>query len=157
KLASTSDQIAIINDQKKLMEIRSPQDGIVTTWEVKKNLLGRPVDVGAELIQVAAVEGDWVMEVDVPDDDMAPILDAKARLDREIKDGRKDPNAKLSAYFVTATNPEHRYEGYVQRVAAKAETVEGKHVVKVTVGFSDKVKQDYMTRNQVASLRPGSE
>ena len=33
--------------------IRAPQDGIVTTWEAKKNLLGRPVEIGQELIQIA--------------------------------------------------------------------------------------------------------
>ena len=48
---------------------------------------------------------------------MGPILAAKAKLDADIKDGRKKPSDTLSAYFVTMTDPEHRYEGYVVRMA----------------------------------------
>ena len=148
-------QIELIKEQLASLTITSPQDGIVTTWEVKKNLLGRPVEIGQELISVAAIEGEWVLEVEVPDDDMAPIHAALGRLRAEIKRGDKPADATLSAYFVTATDPEHRYPGVVRRIASKAETVEGKHVVKLTVGFSDKVRNDYLKRNR--ELRPGSE
>src|SRR5205823_5571613 len=71
-------QIEVIQEQLGMLEVRAPQDGIITTWEVKKNLLGRPVEVGQELVQVAATGGDWVLEVDVPDDDMGPILAAES-------------------------------------------------------------------------------
>ena len=86
---------------------------------------------------------------------MAPIHAALARLREEIKRGDKPADATLSAYFVTATDPEHRYPGVVRRIASKAETVEGNHVVKLTVGFSDRVRNDYLKRNR--ELRPGSE
>jgi multidrug efflux pump subunit AcrA (membrane-fusion protein) len=155
KADSARKQIEIIKEQLVQMEVRSPVNGVVTTWEPQKNLQGRPVEVGQELIQVAATEGDWVMEVDVPDDDMGPILEAQSRLQAEIKAGKKPPGSTLQAYFVTATDPEHRYRGYVQRIAAKAETVETKHVVKVTVAFSDKVRDDFLARNK--TLRPGAE
>ncbi len=237
---SAEEQIAIINDQLRMMEVRAPQDGIVTTWEVKKSFLNRPVDVGQELIQVASLEGQWVLEVNVPDHDMGPILEARGRLDRLMapvvaakaqldaagRDGIGAGNAAavaeatqaleaslnaaesqgardlvdlkparealgrfgrvlsrlqggevvdaeelelarhqlddaighttaLQAYFVSATDPEHKYPGYVQRIASKAELVEQSHVVKVSVSFSDAVKQDFLTRNR--SLRPGAE
>ena len=138
------------------MNIRSPQDGIITTWEVKKNLMGRPVEIGHELLKIAAIggDGDWVLEVEVPDDDMGPILWPRAS-----SSGRSPPArsnlAPPSAPTSVATNPEHRYQGYVRRIAAKAETVEQKHVVKVTVGFDEAVRQDFLSRNQ--ELRPGAE
>ena len=153
--AGAQQQIELIKEQLESLTITSPQDGIVTTWEAKKNLLGRPVEIGQELISVAATEGEWVLEVEVPDDDMAPIHAALARLREEIKRGEKPPGSTLSAYFVTATDPEHRYPGIVRRIASKAETVEGQHVVKLTVGFSDQVRNDYLKRNR--ELRPGSE
>ena len=157
KLESIGRQLEIIEDQRKMLEITAPIAGIVTTWETKKNLLNRPVEVGTELIQIAAIKGPWVMEVEVPDDDMAPILATRAKLRKKIKDGTAAKDDKIESYFVTMTDPEHRYNGYVQRIAAKADTIEGKHVVKVTVAFSDEVKADYMRRNDVASLRPGAE
>ncbi len=155
KADSARKQIEIIKEQLALMEIRSPQAGVITTWEPQKALQGRPVEVGQELLQVAATDGDWVMEVEVPDDDMGPILEARSRLEAEIKAGTKPPGSTLQAYFVTATDPEHRYRGYVQRISAKAETVETKHVVKVTVAFSSKVRDEFLTKNK--TLRPGAE
>jgi len=52
---SAKEQIEIVKEQIELMTIRAPQDGIITTWEVKKNLLGRPVEIGHEQIGRAHV------------------------------------------------------------------------------------------------------
>jgi multidrug resistance efflux pump len=127
KVDSSNLQIELLNEQLKTLAILAPQKGIVThPYEVKKELLGRPVEVGQELMEIAATDGDWVLEVEVPDDDMGPVLAAESKLHKEIADGKKPPDAKLEAYFVIATDPEHRYHGSVIRRAAKAETVEGK-------------------------------
>jgi HlyD family secretion protein len=161
--SSSRQRIDIIEDQMRSMEIRSPQDGIITTWEAKKNLIGRPVDIGTELLQVAATDGEWILEVEVPDDDMGPVLAAKSRLDADIQAGRKPPGTALPAYFVTMTGPEHRYRGYVRKIAPGAETMaeseqyKNRHVVKVTVGFSEDVRKDYMKRNKIDEMRPGEE
>jgi len=152
---SAREQISIIDEQLDSMAVRAPFSGVVTTWEVRRNLLGRPVEVGQELVTVADLESEWVLEVDVPDDDMSPVLRAQSKLDAEVRAGKAKPGTTLPAYFVAATDPERRYPGYVKRIASKAETVEQKHVVKVTVGFSDAVRKDYEARNQ--ALRPGAE
>jgi hypothetical protein len=155
KAKSSQEQIDIIQEQLESMIIHAPLSGIITTWEAKKNLLGRPVEIGTELLAVAAIEGEWELEVEVPDDDMGPVLEAKSKLDAAIKRGDKPAGSKLQGYFVTATDPEHRYAGYVERISSKAELVEQKHVVKVTVKFSDDVRDDFLKRNQ--ALRPGAE
>jgi len=154
---SANEQIEIVQEQIEMMTIKAPQDGIITTWEVKKNLMGRPMEIGHELLNIAAIGGDsdWVLEVDVPDDDMGPILMAQSKLQQEIAAGTKQPGTPLRAFFHVATNPESKYQGYVRRIAAKAETVEQKHVVKVTVGFDEAVRREFLSRNQ--ELRPGAE
>jgi hypothetical protein len=125
--------------------------------------MGRPVEIGTELLQVAAEDGDWILEVEVPDDDMGPILAAQSKLEADIKEGRKKVGTTLPAYFVTMTDPEHRYDGYVVRIAPGAETMaeseqyKNRHIVKVTIGFTDAVRQDYLKRNEVAVMRPGAE
>jgi multidrug efflux pump subunit AcrA (membrane-fusion protein) len=238
---SALDQLAIIEDQLKKMEVRAPNDGIITTWEVKRNYLNRPVTEGQELVQVAEVSGEWVHEVNVPDHDMTPILEAKDRLDemmlpvreawakfeeaaggglvpanadalaaasaglaqaldkaedagagdlvdlatprealagfdeavaglkagggeaKALEDARAalgvafDHVQKLSCYFVSAADPEHRYPGWVDRIASKAELQEQNHVVKVTVGFSKSVLDDYLRRHALPFPRPGAE
>ena len=61
------------------------------------------------------------------------------------------------------TDPEHRYQGYVVRIAPSAETMaeseqyKNRHIVKVTVGFSEAVRQDYLKRNKIKEMRPGAE
>jgi hypothetical protein len=238
---AAEDQIRIIEEQINMLKVRAPSDGIVTTWDVKRNFMNRPVEVGQELIQVADTSGDWVLEVNVPDHDMGPILDARSRLDvvmkpaidakqrlddlcragvtsanaaavsasledlartlrQAEKQGAKEltdvgptlnsltafsqavydvQNGKNSAgdaqkakatldaavaratalacYFVSATDPEHRYPGYVRRIAAKAETVEQQHVVKVTVGFDQQVREDFKKHSRNQEVRPGAE
>jgi multidrug efflux pump subunit AcrA (membrane-fusion protein) len=160
---SSKERIEIVEEQIESTNIRTPQDGIITTWEARKTLMGRPVEIGTELLQVAATDGDWVLEVEVPDDDMGPILAAKSKLEDDIKSGRKPQGTPLGAYFVTMTDPEHRYEGYVVRIAPSAETMaeseqyKNRHIVKVTVGFSEAIRQDYLHRNQITEMRPGAE
>jgi len=160
RFESAEEQLALIEEQLQQLEITAPHDGQVVTWEVKKNLLGRPVTVGDELVSVASLRGDWVLEVNVPDDDMAPILEAQERLEERIAADEVPPETPLEAYFVLATDPEHRYPGYVRRIAAKAETVEGEHVVKVTLGFSDEVRGQIAERAKKyegEGLRAGAE
>jgi multidrug efflux pump subunit AcrA (membrane-fusion protein) len=155
KRDSAATQIELVNKQIKLMDVLSPHDGIITTWQARRDFQGRPVEIGQELLEVASTGGVWALEVDVPDDDMEPILEARSKLKAQIAAGKVSPDKKLEAYFVTATDPEHRYPGYVMRIASKAETTEGKHNVKVTVGFDDAVRADFLKRNQ--SFRPGAE
>ena len=60
--------------------------------------MGRPVEVGTELLQIAATEGEWLLEVEVPDDDMGPILAARAssrRTSRPAGRSRARPLAGL--------------------------------------------------------------
>ena len=209
-------QLEVIAEQEESLTIRSPIDGIVTTWEVKKTLLNRPVDIGQELIQIADKGGPINLEVQIPDDDMAPVLEARNRLltqmgtrleelraafqrgalsgedleaarleadilEREIRlnqgglsdeelegilemsqqararlreMGRTPPSTRLPAYFVTATDPSHRYQGEVVRIASRAELVDQTHMVKVTVGFSPEVRAEFLELNQ--DFRPGA-
>jgi Barrel-sandwich domain of CusB or HlyD membrane-fusion len=159
----SKERIEILNEQIELMNIRSPQDGVITTWEAKKNLMGRPVEMGQELLQVAAEDGDWILEVEVPDDDMGPVLAAQTKLNQDIKDGKKKVGTPLGAYFVTMTDPEHGYDGYVVRIAPGAETMadaeqyKNRHIVKVTIGFTEAVRQAYLVRNEAKVMRPGAE
>ena len=160
---SARERIEIIQEQLEALKIRSPQEGIITTWEAKKNLIGRPVDFGTELLQVASLTGEWILEVEVPDDDMGPILLARSKLEEDIKAGRKPPGTPLAATFIPMTGPEHLYKGYIRKIAPSAETMaeseqyKNRHVVKITIGFDESVRQDYLKRNQSDVMRPGAE
>lgn len=157
---SAIEQRRILEEQLALLEVRSPIDGIIVQpFDLRRELMNRPVEVGQELIQVTASgkdpDSEWIMEVDVSDDDMGPMKRAEARLRAAKASGAVPEDTPLSAYFVSATDPEHRYRGYVKRIAAKAETKEGAHVNKVEVDFPKEVRDDFVARNH--ELRPGAE
>ena len=101
KAESADKQIQIIQEQIESMKIRAPQDGIITTWEPQKTLKGRPVEIGTELLQVAAVGGDWEMEVEVPDDDMGPILAAQSQAPEG--DRRRDASRRARPWRPTSS------------------------------------------------------
>ena len=119
--------------------------------------MGRPVEIGHELLNIAAISGDsdWILEVNVPDDDMGPMLMARSKLQEEIAAGKKQPGAALKAYFVTPRIPKTSTRGTFAGSRPRPRLVEQKHVDKVTVGFDESVRQDFLSRNQ--ELRPGSE
>ena len=240
KFEGANEQIRYVTEMLDMLNVRAPTNGIITTWKVHENLLNKPVEVGTELLQVADIDGEWVLEVNVADHDMGPILEAQTKLrklvapvkesktkideltqngvsarnveaieesldqldqnlrsaqkqgasqmadiDQAIKslteyskavalvtDGNPENVTKaaeakknldraieqattLSAYFISATDPEHRYHGYVKRISTKVETVEQQHTNKVLIGFTNEVRSDFLKRNQ--SLRPGAE
>jgi multidrug efflux pump subunit AcrA (membrane-fusion protein) len=155
KYESAVHQLETIEEQFALMNVRAPFDGIVTSWDPKKEFNDRPVEIGTPLLSLADTLGQFILEVEVPDDDMGPILAAKAKLQADIDSGAKPPGERLDAYFVTAADPEHRYPGKVRHIATTAETVESKHSVKAVVEFDPKVREEYQARGN--ELRYGSE
>ena len=73
---------------------------------------------------IAATDGDWVLEVEVPDDDMGPVLAAQSKLEAEIAAGKKQPGSTLAGLLRDGDRPRAPLPGYVRRIASKAETVE---------------------------------
>lgn len=155
---SAEKQIETIDDQFELMKVTAPHDGLITTWEVKKTLLDRPVEIGTELLAVANMDSRMVLEVKVKDDDMAPVLAAQERVVREVaqarSEGREPKESAIPAYFVTMTDPEHKYPGEILQVASNSSQDEQEHVAKVTVGFDEAVRQDFLSKNK--EFRPGA-
>ena len=85
---SAQEQIEIVQEQIDSMTIRAPQDGIITTWEVEEEPDGPARSRSARAApDRGSTEGDWVLEVDVPDDDMGPVLAAQSKLQAEIAAG----------------------------------------------------------------------
>ncbi len=155
KLESAEKQLETINEQLALMQVRAPFDGIVTTWDPQKEFTDRPVEIGTPLISLADTEGRFILEVEIPDNHMGPVLAAKSKLDAAIAAGTKPADERLDAYFVTAADPEHKYPGKVRQIATTAETVESKHSVKAIVEFDPKIREEYQARGN--ELRYGSE
>jgi hypothetical protein len=95
---------------------------------VSQRLLGRPVNRGDSLLEIADPTGDWELEVYMPEYRMGHIASAKSR-----------SQEKLLVTFFMATNPEKELEGRVEEIDTSAE-VRGEegNTVLVRVSFDQK-------------------
>lgn len=138
--ASLEREIALLENRTKRLTVRSPIDGIVMTWDLERRLANRPVQRGNLLMSVADDRGPWVLEVQVPEGRIGHILEANGKLEQD---------ERLAVEYILATDPEQRYAGWLEEIAARTQVVEEEgNVVVVTVEPDP---------NDLPPLRPGAE
>jgi len=135
--ASYEQQLKILHEQSTALIMRSPLAGHVLTWNIEQLLAGRPVRRGQLLLSVADVEGPWVVELQVPDDQIDHLLAAQQ--------AQQQP---LNVSLIVLNEPENAYPGTVSEIAGVVTTTEsGDATVQVTVNVDRQHFQD---------VRPGT-
>jgi len=81
-------------ERRDHLTVRAPVRGVVATFQVRQNLLDRPVKRGDRLLEVMNVDGPWRLELDVPEYRMGHVLSATASA---------APTAPLVVDYVAAT------------------------------------------------------
>lgn len=106
-------QLAIQEARRDALLRKSPIDGIVTTWDVEKILRGRPVVTGQVLLNVAHLDSDWYLEVQMPEKRMK-------HLDRAFAQAKTN---YLPVEFILQSESEKTHTGklYIQDVHQQAE------------------------------------
>ncbi len=127
-------QYEIVQEQKSVLEVRSPIDGQVLTWNIKTLLEARPVQQGQLLATVASLRGAWVLELEVPGDRIADVLAAQKEFGRRV-----------DVSFVLATDPGVVYRGQLEDLAPRVEIGEAEEsVVLATVSIAGEEIPDLM-------------
>lgn len=127
-IKSYLEQLRLLNEKKEKLQIRSPIDGRVVTWNVEERLLDRPVSKGENLLEIADPTQDWELEVTMPEKRMGHI--AKAA---------KQSTGPLAVTFFLATNPSKEFHGSVAEIERSAEVRgEDGNTVLVRVDFNQK-------------------
>ncbi len=136
-LQSLEKQMQILSQRKKELTVASKQDGAVITWDLQQLLTARPVSRGQILMTTAQLDGQWVLELNLPDNKVGHLRDAQAAL-------RED----LDVSFILATTPETTLKGKIQSVA-ESTTYNDRDglTLLVTVAIDE---------SQVKQLRPGA-
>jgi multidrug efflux pump subunit AcrA (membrane-fusion protein) len=142
KKVSLESQLALEEEKAKDLQIISPRDGRIVTWDLEILLAGRPVQRGQVLMQVADTEGPWQLELQIPEDRMGYLVRAQDEFGPD-----------LPVTFILATEPGVEHRGKIKEVHYSAE-VQGEKgntvLAKVDIeGSVDKA--------QLADLRPGAE
>jgi multidrug efflux pump subunit AcrA (membrane-fusion protein) len=136
-IRSLEAQHVILIEQQKDLEVHSPMEGEVLTWNVKQLLSARPVDRGQILMTVANLSGPWQLELRVPDRQIAHLLAAQ-----------KELGQALDVNYALGTAAAVKLRGKVRQVAVRAETPEGEDpYVQVFVDVD---------RSELSELVPGA-
>ncbi|TWT46416.1 efflux RND transporter periplasmic adaptor subunit [Botrimarina hoheduenensis] len=119
KLARVQEQLITLRAEQQLLEekqesltVVSPIAGQVITWNVEELLMGRPVQRGNVLLEVANPDGDWILEVEMPEKRMGHINAAL-----------REAGGELPVEFLLATSTDTKLQGILTSdgVAASAE------------------------------------
>lgn len=100
KKDSLERQLELLQKKRERLVITSPMSGVVMlSWDVEKTLLHRPVAEGQVLMTVARPDGEWELELNMPERRMKHVTAAQARrADNPAKSG-------LPVRFILATDP----------------------------------------------------
>lgn len=123
-------QIAIFDERLESLNVKSPIDGVVTTFQIEQLLLNRPVRRGEVLLEIKDDNGKWQLELEVEEKRMGHFFDAQqAALDALSDADRSDPEKvaaamRLPLEFRLATDAEDTFSGTVQSVDYRIQTSE---------------------------------
>ena len=96
KLFSLDKKLALQMARKEQLQLRSPIDGVVTTWDVEDKLRSRPIMTGQVLLEVADLSQPYSLKLQLPEK-------REGHLDRYIRD--TDETESLRVTYILATDP----------------------------------------------------
>ena len=112
-------KLQLQKDRKAELMIRSPIDGTVVSWDVEKNLRLRPIMTGQVLMEVADLEQNLVLEVELPEK-------REGHLDEYIVQQGLSDTDQLSVTYILATDPDEPMDAklLIDSIAKRADANE---------------------------------
>lgn len=172
-IESLKNQEKLLVSQESDLRVCAPLDGAVVTWNVRSQLMARPVQRGQILLTIAQMDENEVVAVspDAPEptpaeaaktasDAAADKKRAKWQLEVMMPEDRMGhilearsklpPGEKQKATFILATDPGKTHEGTIREITMSASMQEEK-------GNSVKLVVDFNRSDLPTVLRPGAE
>jgi multidrug efflux pump subunit AcrA (membrane-fusion protein) len=135
-LANLQQRQAIVEGERNRLTVQSPVAGRVSTWDLEHRLLTRPVEFGAHLLTVDALEGPWRLELEIPDGDVGHVAEA-------LRAGES-----LRVEYAFATEPETLRRANLATLPRTTELDrDGRAIVRAAVA---------LPRGDVKGARPGA-
>ena len=126
-------QLALVREKEEQLIRTSPIDGIVMDWDLREKLRARPVVTGQVLVNLADPNGDWELELFMPEKRMKFLDDAFKQSGGEplpvdyilSTDPSIDHTGTLSADAVHYRAELDPTDGAVVKLRVKPDTLEG--------------------------------
>ena len=74
-------ELKVLLKDRDHLEVRAPTAGRIVNWQVRQNLLRRPVRFGQHLMTVVPPETQWLMELEMPERRLAHLTRAMKKSD----------------------------------------------------------------------------
>lgn len=100
-------KLGLMETKKSQLKIDSPIDGTVTTPQLKRRYKDFPVVANYPLLEVVNLDGDWQLELKIPQNKMAYVDEAF----------KKNPGQLLDVEFKIGTNPNLNLKGTLAKPA----------------------------------------
>ena len=124
---SLEKELAIKRQEAEQLKVRSPADGQVVNWQLRQNLLRRPVLRGQNLMTIVDPNTDFEVELEMPERRLAHLLDAE-----------NDSEEPLKVTFGLISHPGTEYEGIVTRIDRRLDVhSDSGNTAKVRVAFEN--------------------
>jgi multidrug efflux pump subunit AcrA (membrane-fusion protein) len=145
QLIGANEKAAMYEKRIEALQVRSPIEGVVATFQVKQNLLDRPVRRGDRLIEVMKVDGPWRLELDAPEYRMGHLQKAViAKSGSTATPGQPALRQKLSEAeqltvdYIAATDVGNRKQGKLAEIATRSNESqkEGSTIVELYVDIN---------------------
>lgn len=132
-------QLQVLRDRERLLNVKSPITGVVSTFEVDQLLRHRPVRRGEVLLEVMDDTGPWQLELNVAEHRTGHLLRAT------------EANTSLPIEFLLVTAPEKTYQASLKEVGSRVDlSDDNRPVVEVLASLDDNQK---VTRRIGAEVR----
>jgi multidrug efflux pump subunit AcrA (membrane-fusion protein) len=96
KVESLKKKLALQIERQEQLTIRSPINGVVTTWDVKDKLRARPIMTGQVLLEIADLSKPYSLKLELPEK-------REGHLDQFVKDS--GDIEQLDVTYILATDP----------------------------------------------------
>lgn len=130
-----AERVKILQEREEKLVIKSPISGRIITWDVKKLLDKRPVDVGQVLMTIAADDTEYEAELFLPERRVKHVVEYRDKMKA------KDPGKDMAVTFIVMTDPGISHSGEVVDIHPGADpSEEHGNMVRIRVKPQDEIK-----------------
>jgi multidrug resistance efflux pump len=124
---SLEKELDIKRREAEQLNVRSPADGQVVNWQLRQNLLRRPVLRGQNLMTIVDPNTDFEIELELPERRLAHLLDAE-----------KESDEPLEVTFGLISHPGSEYQGVVKSIDRRLDVhSDAGNTAKIRVAFEN--------------------
>ena len=108
-------------EKRQQLAVVAPRTGQIITWRPQANLLGKPVRWGDRLFDIADLDGDWEVVLQVPEQRIGYVWQEFGHDVATDENKPDNSDSPLKVEFFLQSNPNQRYQSNVIEIARSVE------------------------------------